>query len=199
MNNVTINIEADFKAFAESMSLIMNEAKDIHSAYFATDASTLVEALASGTTGASFDSKLTKAQYQNGIGFLEQINKFFNNEAVTTGDYLNTLNNLIYGNAAVPGNIGDAVESLATRMKNLARSCMTHFVTAKDILETYNNSELGTIVAEITGARIVYGANMSVTQLTQGVTLVEQFKKLINNEAVATGLYSANVAIWKML
>lgn len=199
MNNVTVQLENDLKAFADNLSWVMQEALDIHKAYFSSDASTLVGALASGTSGASLDTKLTKSQYQNAIGFVEQINNFFSNASVTTGDYLTNIEQVIYGNAASPARLSDAAESLANRIKVLCQSCLTHFNTSKGILDGYNNSELSVIVAGTSGARIVYGATMSVTQLTQGITLVEQFKKMINNQAVSTGLYSANVAIWGMI
>lgn len=196
MNNITQVLENEFQSFAVNLQWIMQEAADIDKAYFATDASTLVSALASGTSGASLDTKLTKAQYQNYIGFVEQLANFFGNSSVTTGDYLNTIDNAIYGNAAVPAKLSDAAESIANRIKVHAQSCLTNFLKAKYLLDLYNNSELSVIIAGCTGARVVYGADMNVTQLTQGITLVEQFKKAVNNEAVATSLYSANVAIW---
>lgn len=199
MNEITSTLEGSFRSFALNMNWVMTEAKDIDSAYFATDASSLVGALASGSTAASLATKLTKSQYQNGIGFIEQVNAFFGNSPVTTGDYLNTIDNLIYGNAATPALVSDAAESLANRLKVLAQACLTHFNTARDLMDLFNNSELSVVVAGCTGARTVFGANMNVTQLTQGITLVEQFKKLINNEAVTTGLYSANVAIWRSI
>lgn len=199
MNNITLVLENSFKDFANNLSWIMNEAKDIDSAYFATNASSVVGALANSTDGASLATKFTKSQYQNFIGFAEQINNFFGNSSVTTGDYLNTIDNAIYGNAAVPASLSDAAESLANRMKVLAQSCLTQFLTAKDLLNLYYNSELSVVIAGCAGSRTVYGASMSVTEMTQGITLVEQFKKMINNESVATSLYSANVAIWRMI
>lgn len=199
MNNITAVLEQEFKDFANNLSWVQQEAKDIDSAYFATDANTLVGALATGSTGASFDTKLTKSQYQNAIGFIEQLNAFFGNAAVSTGDYINTIDNIIYGNAATPARVSDAAESLANRLKVLAQACLTHFLKAKYLMDLYNNSELGVLVSGATGARVVFGASMNVTQLTQGITLVEQYKKMINNESVATGLYSANVAIWQSI
>ncbi len=196
MNNVTLTLENEFKSFAVNLQWVMQEAADINKAYFATDASALVSGLANSTDGASLDTKLTKAQYVNYITFLGQIANFFGNAAVSTGDYLSTIDQVIYGNAAAPAKLSDATESLANRIKVHAQSCLTHFLTAKKLLDIYNNSELTVVVSGCTGARMVFGANMDVTELTQGITLVEQFKKLINNEAVATSLYSANVAIW---
>lgn len=199
MNTITTTLEGSFKTFANNLSWVMNEAKDINAAYFATDASTLVGALASGTSGASLDTKLTKSQYQNAIGFVQQLGNFFDNAAVTTGDYLNTLDNTIYGNASAPAKLSDAAESLANRLKVLTQACLSHFLTAKDTLALYYNSELSVVVAGCSGGLRVFGADMNVTQLIQGITLVEQFKKLINNEAVATSAYGVNVAIWKMV
>jgi hypothetical protein len=199
MNNITSVLQGEFKSFAINLAWVMQEAADIDKAYFATDASTLVGALSSGTSAASLDTKLTKAQYVNYIGFVEQLANFFGNSAVTTGDYLTNIDQVIYGNAATPAKLSDATESIANRMKVHAQACLTHFLKAKYLMDLYSNSELSVIVAGCTGARMVYGADMNVTQLTQGITLVEQFKKMINNESVVTGLYSANVAVWEQI
>jgi len=199
MSNITLNLQGSFQSFAENSNWMMNEASDVYASYWATDANVLVSALPSGTSGASLNTKFTKTVYQNSLGFVEQMNKFFSNSAVTTGDYLSNIENVIYANAGTPAIISPATESLADRMKVLCEASLSLFKTAKDILNAYNNSELSVIVAGCSGSRVVYGAAMNVTQLIQGITLVEQFKKMINNEAVTTGLYSANVAIWKMV
>jgi hypothetical protein len=199
MNSVTANLEGGFKQLANNLSWLMNEAIEIDAAYFATNASTVVSALSTSTDGASLDTKLTKAQYQNGIGLIEQFKNFFGNSAVTTGDYRNNVDNLIYGAAASPAKLSDAAESLANRLVVLANSAMTQFLMAQDLLGTYYNSSLSVVIGGCPGAMIMYGANCTVTQFTQGITLVEQFKKMINNEAVATSAYSANVAIWRSL
>lgn len=199
MNDDTSEIEGMFKSFASNLSWVMTEAYDIHKAYFATDASTLVGALATGSSGASLDTKLTKNQYINMIGFVDQLKNFFGNAAVTPGDYLTNIDQVIYGNAASPAMLSAATESIATRLKVLAQSCLDLFNTSKSIMDFYSNSEIGVLVSGLSGARVVYGATMNATQLTQGITVVEQYKKLINNETVAQGLYSANVAIWKAL
>ena len=199
MNNIALTLEDLFKDFANGLSWIQNEAKDIEKAYFSSDASGLVSALGSGTDGASLATKLTKTQYQNGIGFIQQLINFFDNSAVTTGDYLTNIEQVKYGNAATPAFLSDATEDIANRLKVLCDSCLTHFLKSKDIKDKYDNSELSVLVAGLTAGRIIYGANMNNGQLTSGITLVEQFKKMINNEAVTTGLYSANVAIWLLI
>lgn len=198
-STITLTLEQYFKDFAASMNWIMGECLDIDKAYFSSDASTKVSALGSGSDGASYDTKFTKTVYTNAIGFIEQVNKLFSNQTVTTGDYLTNIDQVIYANAASPIVLSPATENLANRLKVLCQSALTQFVIAKNILNLYNNSDLSVMVSGSPGARVVYGANMNVTQLTQGITLVEQFKKLINNEAVATSLYSANVAIWLSL
>lgn len=200
MNNITKILEAEFKDFAEKLSWIMLEAADIVKANSATDASTLVAALATNATGASLATKLTKAQYQNYIGgYLAQLANFFGGSAVSTGDYMSNVDQVIYGNAATPAYVSDATESIANRLKVHAQASLTQFLKAKYIIDLYNNSELSVIVAGCTGARKVYGADHNVTQLTQGITMVLQYKYLINNEAVGTAAYSANVAVWRSL
>lgn len=199
MNLLTQKIEADFKQFASDLSWIMNEAKDIEKAYFSSDASGLVLGLANDTDGASLDTKLTKIQYSNAIGFTQQLKNFFDNAAVATGDYLSTIQNVKYGGAAAPAQLSDATEDIANRLKTLMDSCLTQFLKAKDIQDFYNNSELSVLVAGLSAGRTIYGATMNNSQLTTGITLVEQYRKMINNEAVTSGLYSASIAIWKSI
>lgn len=199
MAEVTKVIEDGFRQFASDMSWVMNEAKDIEKAYFATDASTLVSALALDTDGASNATKLTKAQYVNAIGFIQQLKNFFDNSAVTQGDYLTNIQQVKYGNAAVPATLSAATEDVANRLKVLCDACLTHFLTAKDLKDLYDNSELSVLVAGLSAGRKIYGANMNNSELTTGITLVEQYKKMINNEAVTQGLYSATIAIWELV
>ena len=146
-NLVTLTIEVKFKEFAEGLALISTEAKDIEKAYFASDASTLVGALATGTTAASLDTKLTKTQYQNGITFIQQLGDFFGNVAVSQADYLTTIEQVIYGNASSPAIVSDAAENLANRLKTLFDSCLDHFKKSEEILAIYDNSELSVLVA----------------------------------------------------
>lgn len=199
MNNIALNLEGSIKAFAENLSWMQREVADIYKAYFATDATTLVGALATGASGASLASKLTKSQYQAGITFVEQMTRFFGNQSITTADYLGTIEAILYGNAASPARLSDAAEDIADRMKVACGLCLGYFNSAKDILDTYSNSELSVLVSGLAGSRIIYGANMNATQLGQGITLIEQYKKLINNEAVSTGSYGTNVAIWRSI
>lgn len=198
-STITQDFQTDTKNFVIGMDWIQQEAKDIYKAYFASDASTLVNALGSSSAGASLATKYTKAQYQNAIGFIEQLTKFFDNQAVTTGDYLTNIEQVIYANAATPAFLSDAAESIANRIKVLCDSSLNHFNLAKKIKSIYDNSELSVLVAGLSAGRVIYGSTMNNTQLTQGITLVEQYKKMINNEAVTTGLYSANISVWLSL
>ena len=196
MEALTLTFENKVKAFAAAMAWQNTEAQDIEKAYFASDASSLVAALPTGGSGASLDTKLTKDQYQSAIGFAQQVKAFFANSAVSTGDYLTNIEQVIYGNAVAPAKLSDAAEDIANRLNVFCRSALTQYQTALGIIDFYGNSELSVLVAGLSGGRICYGASMNATQLTQGITLVEQYKKMIGNESVATGLYSANVAIW---
>ena len=199
MNNVTAQMEAAIKDFTTGFNWIQGEVKDIYKAYFSTDASTLVSALASGTDGASLTTKLTKTQYTNAITLIEQLKNFFDNASVTQADYWTTLQQVKYGNAAEPAQLSAATEDIANRIKVLFDSLLAHFAMAKDILSQYSNSEMSVLVANLDADRTIYGASMNNEQLGQGVTLVEQFKKMINNEAVTAGLYSDNLAVWLLI
>lgn len=199
MDNTTGYLQARLKYFAEKMESVSIEASDIYAAYFASGANVSVDALASSTTAATVSTRLTKGEYQNGITLIGQINNFFGNIAVSQAGYLTTVESVLYGSAASPAFVSDAVEDIGARIKLLFSTVLLQFNDAKNILSIYNNSELSVLASGLTAYRVIYGADMTNSQMSLGVTLVEQFKKLINNEDVAQGAYSNNVAIWKLI
>jgi hypothetical protein len=44
-----------------------------------------------------------------------------------------------------------------------------------------------------------YVGEMTSSELSAAITLIEQFKKMINNEAVTTGNYVSTLAKWERL
>lgn len=47
--------------------------------------------------------------------------------------------------------------------------------------------------------RVIPGSDRTKSELEAGVTLVEQFKKLLNNETAIQADYSATLAMWSRL
>lgn len=193
----TKKIQIDIASFMSVMCCLKEEARDIYNAYWDTNASTLVPALATGTTGATVESKLTKTEYTNGITFVEDLDDFFTNSVVTQTDYLQSCNQLKYGSANISTEVSNATEQIGTRLKNLGTNCTTYLEDAIDILSFYTNNEIGDLITNLDTQRIVPGSDMTKDDLSLGITLVEQFKKMMNNEAVTTADYGATVAKWK--
>jgi len=193
----TKKVQIDIKTLMEGMLWLKEESRGIYNAYWDTDASTLVPALSTGTTGATVSSNLTKDEYIAGIGFVEDLDDFFSNSAVTQTDYLQTCNKLRYGSASISTEVSNATESLGARLQTLGINCIGYFRSARDILNFYTNNELGDLISSLDSHRVVPGSAMTVDDLNSGITLVEQFKKMINNEVVTTALYEATVAKWQ--
>jgi hypothetical protein len=193
----TKKAQIDIKAFMDGMLWLKEESRGIYNAYWDTDANTKVSGLATGTTGATVASKLVKDEYTSGITFVEDLEDFFTNSAVTQTDYLGTCNKLRYGTASITTEVSNATEQLGTRLQTLGINCIGYYREARDILAFYTNNELGDMIANLDSQRIVPGSAMTKDDLNLGITLVEQFKKMLNNEAVTTGLYEATVAKWQ--
>ena len=193
----TKKIQIEIKAFMQEMCWLKEEARDVYNAYWDTDASTLVPALSTGTTGATVASKLTKTEYINGITFVEDVDDFFTNSAVTQTDYLQTCNQLQYGSANISTEVSNATESIGTRLQTLGINCVGYLKNANDILSFYTNNELGDLITNLDTQRVVPGSDMTKDDLSLGITVVEQFKKMMSNEAVTTADYGSSVAKWQ--
>ena len=197
--SLTQQFQDQTKDFFNGMAWIQKEAFDIEKAYSSSDAQSTVTGLGSGTDAATLATKLTKDQYTNAIGFLLQLQNFFDNSAVTTGDYLGVIDQVIYGNAATPTFLTDATESIGNRLRELCDSALEHYNKALELKDFYDASEFSVLVAGLSGGRRIYGATMNNTQLTQGITVIEQYKNMISNTSVTAGLYSQNVSVWVTL
>lgn len=194
--NQTLELENELEIFMTTAKALELEASDIYKQYFATDASSTVSALLLNSTPATVSSKLTKAAVVSGITFVEQLNNFFANSAVSQADYHDTLQDLLYGNASLGSILTVSVESVGTRLQSLAGTCLTLFKKAKTLLDYYSDTEISAAVGAISTTTVVFGATKTKSVYTSGITLVEQFKKMINNEAVTTGDYGATLSKW---
>jgi hypothetical protein len=199
MKNLSLELETELKAFATSLKAVWIEAEDIFKEYFSTDATTLVSALATDGTAATVSTKLTKAVLISGITFVTDLKDFFTNAAVSQTDYLATIQTILYGSASLGSPLSPAVESVGTRLYNLCATCLTLNNKAKALLDIYIDSELSAAVGAISSTTVVFGATSTKSLYTSGITLVEQYKKMLNNESVTTGDYAATLAKWEQV
>jgi len=84
-------------------------------------------------------------------------------------------------------------------MNLVALNCVELFKLVKDILSIYVANEVGDMIANIDAQRHVPGSQMTRDELNSGIALVEQFKKMMNNEAVTPGDYATTLSQWQVL
>ena len=198
MEVMTKLLENQIKEVMQSLAWIQPEVADLIKLYWSGDVSSDISALA-GTDPATKSSKLTKDELINGLTLSEQLDKFFTNQAVAQSDYHGVLQDIIYGNDEIITALSVATEAFGDRVKSLAEALRTLFSRCKDLLDLYNDAEISAAVAGISDGTIVFGAEVSKSELISGITLCDQFKKFINNEIVTTGDYGSTVAKWRRI
>jgi len=196
--DVTRYLQIEIKALVDVLLAMKEEAGDIYSAYWATDANTAVGALGS-SDAATMTTKLTKTVYLSGITLCEQVNKFFTNQALAQANYITSCQNIIYGNTARTSKLTEATEALGSRMVVVAQDCISTFKKADEIIKAYNENEIGTMVTDISASRAIPGSDMIKSELVSGITLLQQFSNLLSNAVATQGDYAATLASWKRL
>lgn len=199
MTNLTLELEGELKAFATSLKNVWLEAADIYKQYWSTDANTQVSALATDGTAATVSTKLTKGNVIAGLALVEELEDFFTNSAVAQADYLATLQIILYGNASLGSPLSVATESVGNRLHSLAGTLLSLYKKAIALLDFYSDTEISAAVGAISTHTVVFGATTTKSLFTSGVTLVEQFKKMMANEVVTTGDYAATLAKWEQV
>lgn len=195
MNNVTMTIENNLKTFANSLHWMSAEAKDLYQYFWGTSANTLVGGLATDGTAATTQAggALTKAQFTNGITLCTALNNFFGNAAVSQGGYLAIADTLINGNTPAGAALSQDVENIGARIKTLAAALIQLRKDADNLSDVYDSSYLSAIIGGLPASMIVYGTSLPQAKLVSGMVLVEQFEKMLLNEAVTTGDYQSTI------
>jgi hypothetical protein len=196
--DITRIIQNEIKVLVTAWSLMKEEAKDIGKVYWSTAVNTTIDALG-GTDAATYSTHLIKNEFVSGITLNESLDKFFSNQAVTQADYIQSSNLLKYGSAATPTLRTDAVEQLGARIVQIAVDSIEIYKMCRVILEIYSAEEIGDMIANLDIQRMIPGSDMTKDQLSSGIFLVEQFKKLMNNEVVSTGDYASTLAKWQTI
>jgi len=195
--DVTKLLQIDLKEMMTNCCCIACEAAEIEKAYFSTDATSTVSGLSNDTDAATLNSKLTKAEFINGITFAQELFDMFNNEAVTQGDYQATCNKLKYGSAAIPEKLTEATEAIGDRLKTLAENAFTIYQYSKKVLQVYSAEEVGDMIADLDDYRRIPGSTVNKQQLNSAVTYCAQFVNFMTNQAVTQGDYATIVASWQ--
>lgn len=196
-NLIANKIQTKIYDFTVSLSYLINECPDIEKLYFSGPSSQLSALGANDPVTVA--TKLTKTEIGNGITLCQQLNNFFQNSAVTQADYLATIEPILYGNDPAPSQISVEVEAVGNRLYLLCQNVLELFKQSKEIYSLYWSSEIGTIVGSLSSSTVFYGIDATASDLSNGITLAEQWKKMINNESVSTSDYKAIVAKWQRM
>lgn len=200
MNDITKILQNKIINIMTSFEVSMKECKEIYNAYWKTDATTKIVALSTGTDPATQETHLTKDEYIGGITYCENLNNFFQNIAVGTTDYRQIIEKIHYGSAATLATpLSVATEALGTRIYNLALDTIEIYKLSTEIIEIYFDNEVGDAIASLDNQRIVYGSEMTKDDLVLAVVMLQEFNKMIDNQAVTQGDYSATISKWKRL
>lgn len=196
INSVTSIIQNQIIDIVADLAVVQRECIDIYNSYWKTDASTLVPALTNDTDPATVNSKLTKAEYISGITFCEDLNDFFQNGAVTTTDYAQTCYKIKYGNADLATQLSEAVENIGDRVLQICLDAIQLRIDMQNVVDIYFDEEVGDTVSALDGERIIYGSDMVRNDLSNIITLFQQFENMMANSAVTSGDYSAMISKW---
>ncbi len=198
MSSVTEMLETNLKSMMSNYYILFLESADLYSLYWGTAINTDVAALATGTTGATVSSHLTKDEFILGLTLTEQLKNMFGNAAVTTGDYLQSTHLIVNGTASISVVVSNGVESMGDRLLALSHSCLNLYRSAKFNLDLYFDNEVGDCVAVMDPQRIMFGSNVTVSDLSTAVTLLQKFVAFMENSAVATNDYASTLSKWAL-
>lgn len=199
MQQITVLLQNNIKTIMTSLASMQRECKSIYDSYWKTMANTTVSGLSTDATPATVTSKFTKKNYIDAITLSESLNNFFQNAAVTTGDYLQTAVTAKYGNAVLGSAIDVPTESIGDRLKQLCLDCIEIYRQSQNVLDLYFDNEVGDIVAVLDAQRIVYGSEMTVSDLSSAMTLLQQFNNFMSNSIVTAGDYNSTISKWNRL
>lgn len=195
MRAVTFTLQNNLKSMTIIWRDLWNECLDLEKTYFAAGVSTWL-GTKSDSDSVTVNTKLTKAQYIAGITFIQNVNKFFGNLAVTQGDYLATIANLKYGNAEGAIGVPVAVEAVGDRMKQAALNCLQLFSQSSDNLDYYNENSISLAFSSLSSSIVVFGADMTKDEMVAAAVLLEQWMKFLNNEIVSQADYGSTLSKW---
>lgn len=191
-NKTTCYFEDNIIQFLTDMEWLSKEAIDLEKMYWATDIATDMSGLGAGDP-ATVNSALTKTEVTDGYTFATVVKAFFGNASVTQGDYYVKISNILNGEDAAVSVLGPALEDFGDRLVIFCQKCYDDFLLAKHLLGVYNNMKISAVLGQLSNEDVLFGTSLTKSQISMFITLIEQFKKMINNEAVSTADYQSTV------
>lgn len=194
-NNTSSNLQKSLYTVATELAGVREEVDFIVKNYFATTASTLVGAAASGDA-VTVTSKLTKAEFTAGITMSQQLQNFFTNQVVTTADYMASVHNLINGSNPLTTALSQDVEAIGDKLVNLANKSLLLSKSCQSIIAAYNASELASALAAMSSTTIVFGADIPKQLFVDGVTLCQEVFDFYGNASVTQADWMSTISKW---
>lgn len=196
MNNVFLDLQIEIRAIMGNLLQLSMGASDIYASYFNTSASSDISGVGSDSTAVTFESKLTKGIYISSISFFEDVEDFFSNTAVTTTDYLSTVNKVRYGVSSADPILSEPVEEIGNSIKTNCDLAFFIYQKALNITETYFDNQVDSMISSLSDQKILPGVKMTKSLLTSAITLLQEYRDMLGNAAVATGDYLSTVNKW---
>lgn len=193
----TVKFQHDAKVIVDLFADLRWRALNTYEIYWKTSANSDIGALASGSTPASFASRLTKNQCQSqGLVIADQLgNNFFENSAVTTGDYMTSIQSLLHGNATATL-VSVPAEDFANEAKGLAADCLSLFSKCRDAENFYSAQGIASLISGLSGTDLVTPDGVTKDELTAALVLMQQYQNFVNNAAVTTAAYKTTLGLW---
>lgn len=193
---VTEKLQNEIHGFISSLSWMEREANDLNQLYYDAGIDTEISGL-SDSDKATSASQLSKSEVVSGITFVENFYKWFTSGSPIDSDYLSVCHNLAFGSTTTPTfTPSTALESLGDRLKAMAEACIQLDKQSQSILDIYFDNQIDTAFSSIDSHRIVYGAAMTVSEMSSGVTLIENFQKFMNSNTPTNADYASTIKQW---
>ncbi len=198
MANITAQLQNKIKQFVNLCDEIHMLSIQLYKAYWSTDASILVGAMADGDA-VSVSTKLTKEMFVNGISICENFNKFFMDLQATQADYCAHVVQIHYGKVAAASIISEATEAIATDLKNMADTIMAAHKMAIQIQEMYWDCEFGSAIEGMSASTVMFGGTATKQNISDAVTLMNKFCELCENISAAKADFDATIVQWQAM
>lgn len=198
MENVSLKLQTDIKTIMSTFETMRNEAKDLYNLYWKGSVSADISLLGSSDPVCKA-AKLSKQNAVDGITLISELNDFWDNAAVSTGDHIATCQTIRHGDSLLADAISSDLEDYGDRLKQYCTDLITQYNRGRNAYNAYLNSELSLAVAAISTHTIVFGSDMSKDDLSSAITLISQFTNFLENAAVTTGDYKSTLAKWYKL
>jgi len=193
---ITGTLENLVRQMSNSLLYAKAESDDIQKIYF-QKAQTDIAGY-DATSPVTVATKLTKQEMENGITFLQQLNKFLDGTATTQGDYYATCINLCNGKTAAEAAVSPATEAVGTDLKTVATTMLDLYQKSKVVQDMYEDNEIDNIVDNISAERVIPGSSVTAALMSSGVTMARQYANFLGDSSVSTANYMSTVTNWQV-